>query len=755
MLEVFMKRSRTVLSLTACALALLSLVSCGGSSSSSDNSSASETSSSEASSSASYTYGIGIDRSESKISYDRYESFDSSSLIVYLYTYDSDSSVADSEQITDFTVYNTSSESELEDGYVFSSTGSYKCEVHYGDYVSDQFTISVTSVRNFTQSIEIVEAPEKYYHSGDTFSDAGMELSLVTTYYNSSNTRVTREEDLGDYTLKIGTQDASSYTFSDVGRYELTISATGTDGSELNTSLGLFVISKTSASPEKYVDDTITLGNSQNSASITITNSAKTGNTDPNGIDTSSKGYYSPDEVDVAYTFYDYGERNAINWKYAPSTGETPLLVVPAVIPGYEEDATPERLANLEKVFFGDSDDLHYESLHSYYYKSSYGKLDITGTVTDYFYCADESTAVTTENSITGSNYATKLRKLAQECADWASDVYGLDLKEYDSDSDGYIDGMWVIWIGPEYSSSTGYWPCSTTTGVDPDLDKPTVNNVGWAGNTFIEEYSAVDAGSDAHVIIHETGHMFGLADYYSYAYSGYAPLGCIDMMDFNLGDHNPYSKLMLGWTTPYIVYGNNVTININDLLSENSVIVIPYDSKTYSKGEDGKVLFNPFDEYLLIDLYTDNTKLNEIDYPAYSATQVDGTGVRIYHVDQRLGIKGGNATSYTLPSDPDSVWNDEYDGLVYTVISNTEKYLSGYTEGYVESYFGLSSSCNAFDEVRLISADGNYLSQSQHATNAALFQSGDTFSVNTFSSQFVDGEFDTDEACSAYVTIG
>ena len=748
-----MKKSKSVLSLTASLIAALSLVGCSGSVS--NSSSPSDSTSEEISSSTNIVSSVlELDAENSKTSYDRYETFDKSALEVYIHSYDADSNLVKSQIIDEFTVYNVSSDTELFDGDVFLNTGNYTCEIRVDGYDPYQFGISVTSVRSFSQTIEIATEPERYYYSGETFSAKGLELNLSTTYYNNTNTLVSRTEALEYYTLTIDGKDALSYTFTGVGRYELLITATGTEGSNLSKTLACYVLSKESATPRKYVDETITLSKSTISKTLNITNPDKTSNEDPNGIDTENKGYYSPDEVSVDYTFYDYGERNSIDWKLAPSTGETPLLVVPVVIEGYEDDATPERLANIEKAFFGDSADMHYESLHSYYYKSSYRKLDITGTVTDYFYCGDNSSVVTDENSITATNCGTKVGRLAQECATWAANTYDLDLKDYDSDNDGYIDGMWVIWIGPTYSTTTGFWPFSTTTGASPDYETPTVNNVGWAGNTFIENYSSVDEGCDAHVIIHETGHMFGLADYYSYAYSGYSALGNIDMMDYNVGDHNPYSKLMLGWTTPYIVYGNDVTISIDDLLSENSVIVIPYDSKTYEKNEEGKVSFNPFDEYLIIDCYTDNTKLNAISYPAYSATPITGSGIRIYHVDERLGIKGGNATSYSLPEDPDSVWDEENDGKLYTVISNTEKYVAGYTEGYVESYFGLPGSCNAFDEIRLISADGKYLSQTVYATNDCLFQSGDTFSVSSYQSQFVNGAFDSEESCSYQVEV-
>lgn len=45
--------------------------------------------------------------------------------------------------------------------------------------------------------------------------------------------------------------------------------------------------------------------------------------------------------------------------------------------------------------------------------------------------------------------------------------------------------------------------------------------------------------------------------------------------------------------------------------MSKDNVIVIPYDSKSYKFDSDGKLIFNPFDEYIVIDYYSPNG-LNE-----------------------------------------------------------------------------------------------------------------------------------------------
>ncbi|MFA6662467.1 MAG: hypothetical protein WCS56_05495, partial [Bacilli bacterium] len=70
----------------------------------------------------------------------------------------------------------------------------------------------------------------------------------------------------------------------------------------------------------------------------------------------------------------------------------------------------------------------------------------------------------------------------------------------------------------------------------------------------------------DAHTFIHETGHLLGAEDYYNYRGTS-QPLGGLDMMDYNIGDHNLWTKMEYGWVDPIVVTGNaKVTIKTSQL---------------------------------------------------------------------------------------------------------------------------------------------------------------------------------------------
>lgn len=700
------------------ALCLLSSVSCTNTSSES----------------ADYSYLLEVTTAPTRTDYFQYEYFDPTGLIINASTYDENNNLVETEAITDYTLTLQSTGETIDSNTVLDETGSFDISVSKDGYQSTSFTIAVTRVSNYREEIEIVSLPDINYQPGETFSSEGLSLMRNSTFFTINSGTQHLSSALTDYTLQIGDEEADGYKLPDEpSRLEVTIRATALNGQNISSEFAIYVLSQDISGPSEYPDD-ISLNDDNDSLTVHIDGFKDT-------KDTSDKGYYSPDEVELASTFYDYSFYCYNNWKFAPSYSKneevqhTPVLVVPVVVPTYERYATEANLETIKKVFFGSSVDMTFESLHSYYYKSSFGKLDITGTVTDYFYAADLSSA------FSGSTiFESRVSTLAEECADWAKDAYNLDMKEYDSDSDGLIDAMWMIYIGPNSDQNTSYWAFSSTTGNKPDLEDPQINNYGWAGFDFLTTKSHQFRNEDAHVLIHETGHMLGLNDYYSYSYAGYDPLGGADMMDMNIGDHNGYSKMMLGWTKPYIAYGD-CNITISNSMHENAIIVIPYDDKEYQTDANGKILFNPFDEYLVLEYYTP-VDLNSLGYDLYGVDPVSGYGLRVYHVDNRLGHVDERG-KWSFYEDPDDGIYDLTDNRS-TIMANTEG--SRFSTGYEESsYNGIPAYADNFDEIRWITADYTYLNSYRPASECApLFGVGDEFSLSAYSSQFnFNGGFD------------
>ena len=460
------------------------------------------------------------------------------------------------------------------------------------------------------------------------------------------------------------------------------------------------------------------------------------------------KGYTTYKVSDLSkYEIQNFDGIETLGGGGMPATGDVKILVIPIQFENvkFGYDALVKSVLN--EAFFGESEDTPWESLHSYYKKSSYGKLNIGGIVVDPMtYPADDRTldASNTSFSTTVCTWAVNQLKAS-----------GMDMTDYDADGDGYIDGVEIVYCTSNQTpGSTGdvntgsndlWWNFTTNTSSGPNKASPTAHRLFWSRWDYVTNsyYATSTEGIayngkkvDAHTIIHETGHMMGAPDYYSYDRTE-GPAGQVDMMDNNVGDHNPYSKMLLGWTTPYVVYGNDVTITLPSSAIEDAFIVLPYEGKTYRVDEEsGKVLFNPFDEYLILDLYSDAGKLRGMDYEGYGAHVVDGVGGRLYHVDARLGLYDPEDGSFAIPEDPDSLLDEAYDGRVVQVISNSEE--GSYSEeGFGLPFFG------KYDEIRWITKDRKKVSLSDRPTSSSLFKEGDAFLFKNYRTQFVNGRLD------------
>jgi len=158
-----------------------------------------------------------------------------------------------------------------------------------------------------------------------------------------------------------------------------------------------------------------------------------------------------------------------------------------------------------------------------------------------------------------------------------------------------------------------------------------------WDGDTYKEwsdsDIAAGIAKVDGRTLIHEHGHVLGMPDYYSYDKND-SPLGGLDMMDHNIGDHGGYSKMGYGWTMPRVVnYPTSTTLK--PFQEDGDLIVLPGKNKWRN---------TVLDEYLILEFWTP-TGLNEQDstrtyrnttafYPTMKVP-----GLKVTHVDSRLGI--------------------------------------------------------------------------------------------------------------------
>ncbi len=378
----------------------------------------------------------------------------------------------------------------------------------------------------------------------------------------------------------------------------------------------------------------------------------------------SDKGYAEPvdyfSDNDTIYYLEGNNGNNCLK-----STGTQRILVVP--IQFSDSPFSEDQLTKIEKAFFGQAAETSWQSLASFYDTSSYGRLNLTGVVTSPFdalaldgspVTASAFGAITAEEALTGDDLATfkdywniswlaleEATKAIGEGSLLASDGSPIDLQDYDGDGDGFIDGVWMIYSYPYSTSNTSAWWAWThhdyTKQEKGNVEEPVGYALCWASYSFISQGRYSDGiDIDAHTLIHETGHLMGLNDYYSTdeasagKYEGVE--GGIDMMDLNVGDHHAYSKMLLNWVRPYYADGTEeaFAITLRPFEETGDSLLLKSVGDSWNQ--------TPFDEYMTFEYYTP-TGLNEKDsagYPEWKDKNIgtyDRPGVLAHHVDARL----------------------------------------------------------------------------------------------------------------------
>lgn len=194
------------------------------------------------------------------------------------------------------------------------------------------------------------------------------------------------------------------------------------------------------------------------------------------------------------YTIKDVNDCN--NWKSLKSIGNQKILVVPVQLrdgPTW----TQQMLENLYTVFFSENGEgTNWESVHSFFYKSSYEQLNLMGSV----YCNPlkiDSYTIYTFADAYKSNISNPTYEVAKQFYDSASTDL---LKQYDQDKDGYIDSV-VFCYSHKYNKDA-YWAwVDYNTNFYSDTNRPAINTHMWVSYDFMNDTknSSYPKGLDAH----------------------------------------------------------------------------------------------------------------------------------------------------------------------------------------------------------------------------------------------------------------
>ncbi len=443
--------------------------------------------------------------------------------------------------------------------------------------------------------------------------------------------------------------------------------------------------------------------------------------------------------------------RYAQGYKSAtPTSGDVPILVIPVSFSDYPcsgiDGGCDVVREDIRQSFFGEAQAMRWHSVASFYETSSYGQLRFTGVVSDWF-----TPPITATQLLDKIQYGVT-QDVLRPAIDWYRTTYDDSLEQFDADDDGFLDAVYLVYSVPAHGheeifvdEDRIFWAYTTYDSMAiASLSLPSPFNYGWSSYDFMYKdgwYERDEKGRllrddddepvfhpytdtlgrllpDAHTFIHEMGHFLGLTDYYTYDYKDgdWGAAGTLDMMDYNVGDHNAFSKSLLSWITPTIVTEPD-TFTIRPLVTHGEALLIPITYRGTLLGE-----------YLLVEYYQP-TSLNQKDsiepFAGYYPRLFTNPGIKIYHVDARIGKFVYNRGRYELSDYVEEIG-----------VRTSQVYY-----GIAHSNTASRSAFPQYKLIHLLEKSGSLSFRHGHyASNTSLFYEGDAFDMNNFATFTFNG---------------
>lgn len=295
--------------------------------------------------------------------------------------------------------------------------------------------------------------------------------------------------------------------------------------------------------------------------------------------------------------------------RMARSTGEPRTLHALALMVDFSDNKGTRPAVDFQRMLF---DAANPDSMSSIYREMSYGNLDVTGEVIGYVRAPQPYAYYTAGESGTGTNYP---RNTPGLLFDSLTEYCKADnLKRFDSDGDGFVDGVFLIHAGGGAEAEPS-----------PQKRKGMIWSHKWTlPNAFVNKgvkvyaYSTEPEDGRVGVFAHEFGHVLGLPDLYdtSYRSEGVGDWCLMGGGSWGGGGNKPtrmscWCLSKLGWIKPRSAKSTGYTLATLEANSKDCL-------RVWAGGKSGP-------EYFLLE----NRQATGRD------AALPGSGLAVWHIDE------------------------------------------------------------------------------------------------------------------------
>ena len=339
------------------------------------------------------------------------------------------------------------------------------------------------------------------------------------------------------------------------------------------------------------------------------------------------------DRQNIGKAYGDPGwVRKINNWKQSNNRDAQLEFRIPVLLGKYSDvSSTYFNAADYETLLFGDNET---GSMREYYHEISYGNFSVDGDAGGWY-----NSSSTMQQAVDNTReYVSNVASLADGDFDYGLyDNDGPDNIPNSGDDDGYVDGIIVVYsgCGAEWSpGNDNLWPHVSSLGSYEYVTNDASAN---GGNIIVSSYAVcpeLSGGGDCNtslirpmgVYAHEFGHIIGLPDLYDRDDSDGDSEGlgewCLMASGswLGVGGDTPghmsaWCKSQMGWLEPTVLNQNTIGVEIREIESEPFAIKIWEDDYQHNR-------------YFLIE----NRQAIGFD------SEINGTGLMIYHIDESRG---------------------------------------------------------------------------------------------------------------------